>query len=80
MENMDDAAEFREVVDALAVIGVSAEIWPGGGRPVAVMTLGNVEFGGDVEDEDAEASIAEGSQATMAHVAKMLGSRNWPVD
>ena len=75
VDNVDDAAEFRDVVDALAVVGVTIEEMHAVWRALsAVMTLGNLEFDGDLEDEDAEASIADNSQATIAHVAKMLGA------
>ena len=76
--NVDDVAEFKEVIEALRIVGVTDEemtdVWA---ALSAVMSLGNVMFdGGDEygDDEDAEASISHDSEETIEHVARMLGT------
>tara|TARA_B100000780_G_C21101469_1_gene444483 strand:+ start:840 stop:1979 length:1140 start_codon:yes stop_codon:yes gene_type:complete len=71
--HMDDVAEFHDVCDALSTVGVTPEemedVWHG---LSAVMSLGNIELNGDIEDEDSEASISESSSETMELVNHML--------
>lgn len=81
IEGVDDAAEFRRVVEALSAVGVSSEedqraLW----RALAgVLFLGNVDFGEVNGGEACEVSkLGEGSSSSveaLATAASLLGVR-----